>query len=117
MAKFWESKEFKDLNKEWKQKLADSEFKDIEDDKERLDVKNDRTQNITNFEQTLEYFSAFNEYLNTQKAISERDRKILELYVDGVFVTGKNGIVEQTGWSDRTVRSIIYKHKEQIIKR
>ena len=108
---FWNNDDFKKLNQAWKIKLKESGFIDVEDSKGNLIQKDHRTNAFASKDATQEFFNALGEYLNTN-VLSPRDRFILELYSEGVYINGKNGIIEQTGWSDRTIRNIITKHKK-----
>jgi len=114
---FWKRDDFKALNKLWRVRLKESGFTDLEDEKGNLAVKDSRTQAFATPGATITFFALLTEYLNASKTISPRDRIILELYSNGVYITGKNGIVEQTGWSDRTIRNIITKHKAIFLNR
>lgn len=113
---FWKSPSFKSLNREWRDKLIASDFKDIEDENGNLAQKDHRTIAFASPECTEAFYSALDEYLNTSKQITLRDRKILELFSMGVYITGSVGIVAQTGWSDRTIRYVIAKHKPLFLK-
>lgn len=115
MMGFWKRDDFKVLNKLWKQKLKDTGFTDLEDDKGNLASKDHRTKAFANPEATIIFYTLLTEYLHS-KPLSERDRQILELYNNGIYITGKNGIIEQTGWSDRTIRNVIAKHKKIFLK-
>ena len=114
---FWKRSDFVALNKLWQIKLAESGFFDIEDSRGNLASKDSRTTAFANPGATITFFALLNEYLNASNCISDRDRLILELYADGIYITGKNGIVEQTGWSDRTIRNVITTHKEIFLIR
>ena len=114
---FWKRDDFKKLNRVWRERLKDSGFIDLEDEKGNLFAKDHRTLAFTDPSATITFFSLLNEYLHASSNISDRDRIILELYSNGIYITGKNGIVEQTGWSDRTVRNVIAKHKKVFLIR
>ncbi len=91
MSKFYRTKEFKDLNKEWAKKLADAGFKDIEFDESHLRQHSDYFKNQwspENFETQRQYFEMaerfFNEFDFRQAVDSIKDkvqnRKELAVY-------------------------------------
>lgn len=114
---FWKREDFKALNKHWRKLLRDSGFVDLEDEKGNLSQKDARTLAFADPGATITYYALLTEYLNASNSISDRDKLILELYSNGIYITGKNGIVERTGWSDRTIRNVITKHKKVFLKK
>lgn len=113
-SKFYETPEFKKINTEWKAKLKTSEFEDIERADGSLKDLNRRTISFDNRDQIRDFFLKLSEYLQYTK-LSKDHRQILSLYAEGVHIRGPNSITEQTGWSDKTVRIIISKHKKIIL--
>lgn len=105
---FWDSSNFKRLNKAWREKLKESGFEDEEDEKGNLKSKDSRTALFKSRECTEEFYTCLAYYLNHSTNISDRDRQILNLYADGLMI---KEIVYALGWSDRTVRNIISHHK------
>jgi len=114
--KFYDSPEFKALDAEWKKKLADSGFEDLEDAQENLTAPNNRTVAFQNRDLILDFFVKLDHYLtNTKDKIKPEHRKILELYAKGTYVSGKNGIIEQTGYSKRGIEYVIARYKKIVL--
>ena len=113
--KFFETEEFKRLNDEWAKKLKDSGFKDIENKDETLKEPNTRTIAFQNRDKILDFHLKLSSYLNSRAKIPDDHRKILELYNNGVYITGVNSIVEQTGYSKRGVLYLLKRYKKKIL--
>lgn len=113
--KYWETPEFKKLNKEWREKLESAGFDDQEDEKENLKQKDERTIAFQNRDKIQNFYLKLDSYLTHNTEIPERDRKILELYSQGVKVKGKGGIVEQVGLSRDPVYQVIWKYKKILL--
>jgi hypothetical protein len=117
--KYYETTDFKQLQELWDKKLEDDGFIDQEDSNKVLKQENDRsTISFEARDRILYFFNKLDHYLNNIEnpaKIPNKDREILELYSDGVHVKGKNGIVEQTGWSDKTIRNLINKYKKIVL--
>jgi hypothetical protein len=110
------SKEFKALEKEWRQKLKEAGFEDIESPKGHLKQHNIRTISFENRDSLQDFFTSLGHYLATH-TIPMRDRHILELYAQGVYVKGDNGIAEMSGLGRTTIYNIIKSYKNIIIKK
>lgn len=81
--KFYQTKQFKNLNDKWRQELADKGFIDQEDEQENLKEYDRRTQGFTDREQVLSFFLAIDEYLAANPDIPPKHKKILEKYSAG----------------------------------
>ncbi len=112
--KFYETSAFKKINKEWRKRLKNDGFQDIEDASENLEQYDRRTIAFENRDRILEFFLKLDHYLTNTKGIPKKHRQILELYSAGTYIKGPNGIIEQTGLSDKQVRNIIKKYKTII---
>jgi hypothetical protein len=99
----------------WYKKLKDTGFNDIETTNGFLKNPDIRTINWQNREKILEFYLALDSFLN-HCIIPMQDRLIMELYSEGVFVTGKNGIAKQANISIRTTWRIISYYKKIVIK-
>jgi DNA-binding NarL/FixJ family response regulator len=113
MANSYKTKEFKNLQSKWYAKLAKEGFKDQEDAKENLIQQDRRTIAFDNRDMLRDFFLSLSAYL-VHNRVPTRDRKILELFSQGIHIKGKNGIVEKTGWSDKTVRNVIKSYKNKL---
>jgi len=123
--KFWQTKEFKKLNDKWYTKLKKSGFQDVENFNGSLKEPDTRTNAYATRRETLAFYQKLSTWLQTAK-ISKEHRKILELYCQGIQITSKDRIVNNTvipakpsiatitGWSDRGIRGVIYKYKRLI---
>lgn len=112
--KFYESKVFKALQDEWSKKLKESGFEDIENSKEGLKQHERRTISFQNRDIIENFFTDLGHYISTHK-LPIKDRSILELYIKGTRITGKNGIIDQLGWSRRTIHYTIAKYKKIVL--
>lgn len=80
--KYWESEEFKALNKRWKKKLKASGFKEIElGDDELVRYSYHLTQAYR--EGTADYYLKASEFLLTHTFKNKTDRLIWSLHADG----------------------------------
>jgi hypothetical protein len=114
-GKFYKKKEFKDLQKEWYDKLK-PDFKDIEDSKGNLKQHDRRTIAFDNRDKLQDFFNKLDTYLTQNDDIPDKDREILELYTQGIHIKGPQGIIELTGWSDATIRKLIRRYKSMLLK-
>ena len=85
--KYYETKEFQQLNKEWENKLKESGFSDIEDKDVRFSNLI-RKENIEVCEKKENHFDLCREYLNNGEIKDELDLKIFTLYCEGFTVRG-----------------------------
>ena len=113
---FFKTSEFLALKKEWEEKLKQSGFVDIENDKGLINSYNHRTNIYRTKEETSRFYSLLTDYLNDTQTINVRDRLVLTLYSEGVKVSGDISIMSMTGWSRRTIHYIIAIHKRNFIK-
>lgn len=101
------------LAKEWREKLADSGFSDIEDDKGRLKSHNTRTSIYETRDATAAFYGLVDAYLTTAQ-LTRLERRILELYSNGEHI--KN-IAFDVYRSDAYVKNCIYKHRDIILNK
>jgi hypothetical protein len=116
LVKFFKTKNFKELNAIWKEKLKESGFEDIENEHGQITEFNPRSNAFKMRNATEEFYNLLRTYLNTA-VIPNRDRAILELYLEGFPVQGAKSIMSETGWSRRTVHYVISHHKVIFLKR
>jgi hypothetical protein len=83
--KYYETNEFKKINREWEQKLKESGFSDIEKPDVRFSNKI-RKEEIELCEKQENHFDMCREYLNSGKIKSIRNRSIFELYCEGFSI-------------------------------
>lgn len=116
--KFYETCEFSKLNDEWKVKLQDSGFNDIENETGYEDanseisllldnVVNTRSTTYKTLQQTQEYYSLVGSYLHTGTFKNDRIRKIWEMHSEG-FSLGE--ISDKVGLHKTTVFFHVKKH-------
>lgn len=105
------SKEFKQLEKEWYDKLAKSGFEDIEDSHGCLKSQDKRTIAYQNQIQIRDFFLNLDTLLSHDYGMPKFDRRVLELFSEGVYI---KVIAKKVRRSDRTVRSIINRYKALI---
>lgn len=128
MLKFWTSKEFQKLNEEWEQKLAESGFKDIEEQvgKDRLLIRNSGLPHRDEEEPGLcmmarqEYFLLLAELFQAEKEFKdESDRLIMERAAEGKTIADTSKELKQLGLPKHnrdTIRYVRrrYEHKWEI---
>lgn len=80
--KYYETKEFQQLNKEWESKLKESGFSDIEKPSKRYTnvIQNEEFEYC---EKKENHFDICREYLNSGRIKDELDVKIFSLYCEG----------------------------------
>jgi len=116
MPKFFQTKEFQALNREWKVKLAKDGFHDIENEREALVQKHDsRTVSFRNRTKIRDFYLKLDHYLTNTPGVPDKHRQVLALYAVGTFIKGKKGIVAQTGLTHKQVRNIVDKYKAILL--
>jgi hypothetical protein len=80
--KYYETNEFKKINKEWEKKLKESGFSDIEKPDVRFSNKI-RKEEIELCEKTENHFDMCRDYLNSGKIKNQLDFEIFSLYCEG----------------------------------
>lgn len=111
MANFWETKEFKRQNKEWAERLLESGFQDHENEKGHLKQHDLRTISSQNRRSIRQFYDLLRDYLIVHPEIPQKYQVVLELYLQGTRIQGHLGIIEQTGYCDKSVRNIIQKYR------
>jgi DNA-binding NarL/FixJ family response regulator len=110
----YDSKEFKKLRDQWYEKLKDTDFNDLEDTRGNLKNPDIRTIAWKNRERISEFYDKLNDYLRVTKGIKRRDRHILKLWGEGVYMTE---IAVRKKLSYTTIKAIISKHKKLILQK
>lgn len=108
--KFYQTKEFKALDAEWKAKLEEEGFQDLEKRKD-FSQWNRRTIAYQNSETIRDFFIRLDHFLTEHPEIPDLHRKILSLYSEGRIV---RHICRLVGRSYTTVRNIIRKYKAML---
>lgn len=78
------TKEFRALYQEWRERLAEDGFKDLEDHHGNLKTPDNRTNRFVMREQTAEFFRRLDHYLTETPEVPPKVRAILELYSEGI---------------------------------
>lgn len=109
--KFYETKQFMELNKKWAKKLEKSGFEDAEDidsPNEYLktwhDAKFAIKYSLSQLEETRDYYLAATHLLNIFTFKNNRDRKIWTMHSDGI---PERQIAERLNITDWRVRRLI----------
>jgi len=103
-----------ELQRKWKQRLADSGFEDIEDSKGNLKQPNQRTAGFETRDCTLEFYQLLAHYLQTAE-LTRLERRILELHSKGIPANPK--IALEVFRSESYVRDVIHRHRKIILHR
>ncbi len=106
---FFETKEFKKLNKKWSKILEDNDFEDAEK-APQLDM---RTNAWETKDQTLTFYLKVDHFLTQHPKIPKRHAEIMHLYSDGLYSIE---ISKKVGRSYAYVRNIIYTYENLILK-
>jgi len=78
MTKFYATKSFKTQNDEWRAKLKESGFEDIECSRGHLKQHDRRTIAFQNRDTIAAFFSRLGEYLNEKKEVVVNDKKLVK---------------------------------------
>lgn len=113
MPKFYQTKQFKKLEAEWKQRLKKDGFDDHEDDRGNLRTYDRRTIAFDNRERRETYFTNVGKYLEEHPDLPVKQKRILQLYAKGVK-TGQ--IVKQTKIATGHVDWTLWYHKKKILE-
>lgn len=112
VTEFFKKKEFLKLQKEWKDKLKQSDFVDIEEASERLKYPDKRTIAFNNRDMIASFYSELGHMIETRD-IPAKDKNILELYCQGTYVVR---IAQSMMMSRHAVHRIIKKYKKEFIR-
>lgn len=108
----------KALKNKWATKLESNGFDDQEDSHGNLKQPDERTAAFEDRDKIQHFFRKLDIYLNdidNPAKIPAKDRKILELYSQGVYVKGENGIAERANLHFNTVYSVIGKYQKIVL--
>lgn len=87
--KFYKTNEFKQLDAEWKKKLKDSGFEDLEDDQENIDRGSwdfRRPKAIRAHQTKTEYYYMATQFLNDYNFDTELEKIIWTYHTEGIGV-------------------------------
>lgn len=104
------NKGFKQLQKLWYQKLAQSGFNDIEYPNGMIKVHNLRTQAFEQRDQISEFFTRLEKFLRDNE-VSRQERDILVLYSQGTHLNKIHKILNIKPWS---AKGVITKYRKII---
>lgn len=111
MAKFFQTKEFRELYDAWMQKLSDSGFTDVENKAQGL--KQNAANSYRQAEQIvreakIEYFRTITRRVHDEEFSDQVDLTVMTLRGDGVSI---NDIARESGVHRQTVRYIIRRYE------
>ncbi len=106
--KFYQTIEFRQLQTEWKAKLAQEGFKDAEYPSGKLRDHDRRTIAFENRERIADFFRQLDDFITHSQVLSDHERTILSFYSDGKRVREICKLVDR---SYTHVRNIIRKYR------
>lgn len=109
--KFYNSRECKNQQAEWYEKLEADGFEDIEGQSERLVQKNIRTISWQNRDLILEIYLELGKFIESYPEMPEIERAVMEAHMRGVYAVD---ISDELNYQERHVRRIIAKYKAII---
>jgi len=112
MSQFYRTKEFHDLSKEWRARLIESGFEDLEDAQENLKSKDKRTIAYENQDEIREFFLRLDHFMYFYPEMPRFERTVMELYSQGVYI---KTIVKRVRASDKKVRNVVSRYKKLIL--
>lgn len=112
MRKFYQTKQFKELDSKWRKKLEKSGFPDIEDGKGNLKTYDRRTIAWDNRTRVSTFFTKLEAFLCDDDSLGRRQKRILKLYAEGARVTE---ISKRTHVTKRYVHYVITKTRRLIL--
>lgn len=106
-------RDFKILQEKWRKKLKSSGFEDHEDLHGRLTKSEERrTISWQNQVRIRDFFLLLDHFMNYYSAMPKDERKVMELYSQGIFVTK---ISKQLKFTRIRIHSIIKRYKGLIL--
>jgi hypothetical protein len=110
--KFYKSDEFKQLSDEWNDKLEKNGFEDHEYSNGKLKKPDERTVSFQNRDKICDFFLVLDQLMTFYPEMPAFERKILQLFSQGIFVTqiAKNLKVNRI-----TVRRVIGRYKGLVL--
>lgn len=111
LADPFNSKHFRDQKKKWDNRLKTDGFKDIESSSSPICAINRVKREKLKHSNTLDFFLHLDWLLTHYADMPKFERKVMELYSDGVFI---NKITKQVKASDKHVRNVIKRYKHLV---
>ncbi len=108
----YNTKEFKELQKAWYDRLKKDGFEDIEDSFGLLRNQNQRTISWENRDEIRDFYLKVGRYLFKTKGIPRIHRNILKKWAEGEYQVD---IAKKSKASLRTVKYVVEKYKKIII--
>ncbi len=112
VPKFFQTREFKKLNEEWRKKLAKSGFEDQEDSKENLQEYDRRSIAFENRDSIEQFFSKLGHFINNTPNLPASHRRVLLPYLEGKRAVD---IGKQLKVSRRWVHRVLNRYKKKIL--
>lgn len=109
---FYKDPEFKQLADQWRERLSEEGFDDLEDLKENLKNPDIRSLGFQDQHNVCGFFLRLDTLLYHYPDCPRFERRVLELYSAGVHI--KN-IVKAVKGSDKTVRRVVMRYKKLIL--
>lgn len=121
MAKFYQTKKFKELNAEWAQKLADSGFSEIEHDEETLTAYSTRFLKHPSYVWELKsaYYSLCESFAQNYQFESEYEQNVWAYHTEGLGSRAIAKLYFKVGLrknTDHTLISKLINRLERIMK-
>lgn len=103
------TKQFKELNEHWRQKLKESGFVDQEDKYGNIKHHDIRTQAWENRDGILDFYLRLDQFMNFYTDMPKFERQVMELFSQGYYVTE---IAKQINGSRvRLIHKVIKRYK------
>lgn len=109
----FDSKEFRKLQAKWYKKLEKSGFDDIEDINGHCRSPDRRTISWKNRDAIRDFYMNLDGFLHEMESVPRRDKRVLKLWTKGTYLVD---IAKKTGLSIITVKRIVYKYKEFVLR-
>lgn len=112
MSDFYRSKSFIKLRDQWRERLRQDGFDDLEDRNENLKCHDTRTISFDNQEHICDFFIRLDHFMYYYPEMDLTERKILELYSQGIYI---RNIQKSVLISESKIRRIISKYKKILV--
>jgi hypothetical protein len=113
MRKFYETKEFQKLNDEWKARLKDDGFVDLEDQWGFIKWDGCEKESLKYWERVRDFYMKMGFWVTNQKKLPRKHRKVLTLLCDG---KSPREIGESLKMPRVTVNKIFQRYRERVLK-
>jgi hypothetical protein len=111
-VKFYQSREFKRVHDEWRERLEDSGFCDCEDKNGNTKNHDIRTIAWKNKEIILDFFLSLDHLMTNYPEMPKFERSVMELYSNGIKI---EEIIREVKSSRRTVYNCITRYKNLVL--